>query len=268
MLNKFKVLDESGDRKYFTIIPNYIVNHSTPYEQAIYLFMKRVAGENGTCWTSAQEIARKLGCSRNTITKYRNKLVKRGWIQKVGHKKVGATSQTVLEFKIVDLWELNNEFYAKKGKVSNNDSLEKVSPSDESRHVATAKVSTGDGKVSLRVHKEEPMKKNPEEDNTKDETSSSEIPLLIKEFETLNPASKRFYGNTTQRSACEFLIKTYGFDRIIKVVQSTLPKTNGLQFFPTITTPLQLQDKWIALESAIRKYQSEKLSTKEKYKVI
>lgn len=97
------------------------------------------------------------------------------------------------------------------------------------------------------------------------ETSSvDEIPLLIKAFEAINPASKRFYNNTTQRKACQSLISEYGLDRVLTVIEKTLPKTNGLQFFPTITTPLQLNDKWVALESAVRKYQAEKQTTKNK----
>ena len=89
---------------------------------------------------------------------------------------------------------------------------------------------------------------------------SSQIPLLIKSFELVNPASRNLYGNATQRKACQFLIDTYGLERVKTVIEKTLPRTNGLQFFPTITTPLQLQDKWASLESAVRKYQSEKLS--------
>lgn len=104
------------------------------------------------------------------------------------------------------------------------------------------------------------------EDTT--ETSSEEISVLIKSFEGLNPASKKFYGNKTQRKACGDLIVSYGFERVKMVIEKTLPKTNGLQYFPTITTPLQLFEKWISLESAIKKYQSEKISTKEKYKII
>lgn len=99
------------------------------------------------------------------------------------------------------------------------------------------------------------------------ETSSAEIALLIKSFETLNPVAKKFYGNTTQRKACQFLIDIYGFDRVISVIEKTLPRTNGIQFFPTITTPVQLQDKWVTLESAIRKYQAEKKSEVSKNKV-
>lgn len=100
------------------------------------------------------------------------------------------------------------------------------------------------------------------------EQSSADIVLLIDKFSVLNPACKRMYGNTTQRKACKLLIETYGLERIIKIVEDTLPKTNGLEFFPTIATPLQLQDKYISLESAIRKYQSEHKNNKEKYPII
>jgi hypothetical protein len=109
--------------------------------------------------------------------------------------------------------------------------------------------------------------KNEKKINT-DETSSSEITLLIKSFETLNPASKRFYGNTTQRKACSDLIETYGLERVQNVVEKTLPKTNTIQYFPSITTPLQLFEKWATLESKIKQYQSEKITSKEKYKII
>ena len=183
MQNKFKVIDESGDRKYFTIVPNYIVNHSTPYEQAIYLYMKRVAGETGTCWTSAQEIAQKLGCSRNTIAKYRNKLLKRGWIEKVGVKRIGTTSQPTPEYKIVDLWNLNSQFYQEKQKGSNNDTLRgKGSPDDKRVQPATPSLR---GKGSPVVHKEE-LKKNQEEEvcfflKEWNEKQSSPVPAFVPE---------------------------------------------------------------------------------------
>lgn len=99
------------------------------------------------------------------------------------------------------------------------------------------------------------------------ETSSDDIPVLIKSFEVLNPASKKFYGNKTQRKACRDLIDTYTLERVRSIIEKTLPKTNGIQFFPTITTPLQLMDKWVSLESAVRKYQSEKQNITSKNKV-
>lgn len=90
-----------------------------------------------------------------------------------------------------------------------------------------------------------------------EETSSSkEVPLIIKAFEIINPAVKNYYGNKTQRKACEDLIKSYGLDRIITIIEKTLPKSNTIAYFPSITTPIQLRDKFAALENAIMKYQS------------
>ena len=99
-------------------------------------------------------------------------------------------------------------------------------------------------------------------DMTKDnsELRSQDIVSLIEMFSKLNPACKRMYGNTTQRGACEDLISTYGLERILSVVENTLPKTNKLQFFPTITTPVQLRDKFVTLESAIIRYKKESKS--------
>lgn len=96
------------------------------------------------------------------------------------------------------------------------------------------------------------------------EQSSEDIVLLLKSFESINPSIKRMYGNTTQRKACRFLIDTHSFERVTSVIEKTLPRTNGMQFFPTIATPVQLQDKWVALESAVRKYQTEKQTPKNK----
>lgn len=98
-------------------------------------------------------------------------------------------------------------------------------------------------------------KKDMTKDN-KTEQAPQEIVFLIESFVKINPACKRMYGNKTQRQACIDLIETYGFDRVLKVISETLPRTNKMtaQFFPNIGTPLQLFDKWQKLEDAIFSY--------------
>lgn len=103
--------------------------------------------------------------------------------------------------------------------------------------------------------------------NLNSEEASQEISLLIKSFEDINPVAKNWYGNITQRKACQDLINTYTFEKVKTIIEKTLHKTNKLQYFPTITTPLQLRDKWASLESAVIKYQSEKINKDNKYKV-
>jgi len=169
----FKIIDKSGDRKYFTIIPNYIVNHSTVYEQAIYLYMKRVAGEEGTCWMSAMEIATRLGCSRNTVAKYQKKLVERGWIEVIGQHPTGATNQQTIEYRIIDLWSLNVRHYEEKSKRSNGERLPlSLQPVNESVQLVNSKRST-------IGHKEEPLKKKEKEET---ETPANAVPMSLKEF--------------------------------------------------------------------------------------
>jgi hypothetical protein len=79
---------------------------------------------------------------------------------------------------------------------------------------------------------------------------------VIKLFETVDPKNKTYYGNKTQRGACDFLITEYGLAEIEKRT-NVLPKTNGMPFFPNITTPCQLRDKWVQLDNAINRSRAE-----------
>jgi DNA-binding MarR family transcriptional regulator len=106
---KIELQDESGDRKYFTQIPNMIVNHSTAYEQSLYLIMKRLAGEKGTCFASLNALARKMGVSKNTAKETISKLLKRKWIKEIEKKKLRGGQ--VRQFVIVDIWPRNIKEY-------------------------------------------------------------------------------------------------------------------------------------------------------------
>jgi len=92
-------------------------------------------------------------------------------------------------------------------------------------------------------------------------TANPLINEVIKLFEEVDPKNKTYYGNTSQRKAADFLLSEYGFEEIKKRV-SVLPKTNKLPYFPTITTPVQLRDKWVQLQDAANRKRNESLSGK------
>jgi len=79
---------------------------------------------------------------------------------------------------------------------------------------------------------------------------------VIKLFETVDPKNKNYYGNKTQRAACDFLLDEYGLHEVEKRT-IVLPKTNGMPYFPNITTPCQLRDKWVQLDNAINRAKTE-----------
>lgn len=111
----YRISDKSGDKKYFTIIPNYVLNHSTLYDREVYIQMKRYAGENGTCYSSKETLANQCGISKRRLDKSVKYLVEHGWIKKIGNKRIKTFGgrQVVNEFEIVDLWQMNNDFYQK-----------------------------------------------------------------------------------------------------------------------------------------------------------
>lgn len=94
-----------------------------------------------------------------------------------------------------------------------------------------------------------------------EEKSNPLVPEVIKLFESVDPKNKTYYGNKSQRAACEFLIDEYSFDETKKRI-AILPMSNKTPYFPTITTPCQLRDKWVQLEDAIQRKQID-LSSKD-----
>ncbi len=79
---------------------------------------------------------------------------------------------------------------------------------------------------------------------------------IIKAFEEIDPKNKRYYNNKTQREACDFLIREYGFEQVLRVIK-VLPRTNVINYMPTITTPCELREKWVKLESQLLKKKDE-----------
>lgn len=145
--------DESNDRGYFTIIPNYILNHSTAVAQALYLQLKRLAGENGVAYAGSRYLKERLKISQPTLRKEFNYLLAKGWIEYAGEKEVETDGgkQKIKSYKIVDLWQLNNKFYeSKRG--------EKIdTPCQRGEKIDTQGVKTRGEKIDT---KEEPYKKN------------------------------------------------------------------------------------------------------------
>lgn len=73
---------------------------------------------------------------------------------------------------------------------------------------------------------------------------------IIKRFEEIDPKNKKHYGNKTQRESCDFLIKEYGLEKTFRIIDLIKSK-RGTPFFPSITSPYELQQKWTKIGEAI-----------------
>ena len=80
---------------------------------------------------------------------------------------------------------------------------------------------------------------------------------VLRAFEVVDPKNKSYYANTTKRAACDFLIEEYGFKEVKKRI-SFLPQSNKLPYFPSITTPFQLKEKWVQLQNRVEQYKQKR----------
>lgn len=87
----------------------------------------------------------------------------------------------------------------------------------------------------------------------------SHAPDVIKAFEVVDPKNKNYYVNKTQRKAADFLVEEYGLENVLNIVK-VLPETNKIIYFPSITNPHELQERWVKLGDAYAKEKKNKAS--------
>lgn len=188
------------------------------------------------------EIATDLGTSRRHISENLQKLQSTGYIN---------LKRTPYGY-IITVNKAKKKFNAKK------EMAEKVS----SVEVEIADNVTSDGGKGNIQMAEKPTNK---EDKTKRQDSrqdnitskqslqktrkDQDIIDLIEAFKEINPSYKGWYGNKTQRGAAERLLKETPLEKFPHVIEA-IKWANETPYAPTITTPLQLENKLANLRSA------------------
>lgn len=96
--------------------------------------------------------------------------------------------------------------------------------------------------------------KNVKNDKNKTTTPETGDGGLVNEainlFKDVNPNYRVLYARPPQRAALTRLIEINGFEKLSKVI-GILPQSNKIPYLPTITTPIQLEERWAALESGL-----------------
>ena len=203
----------------------------------VYVSMCRHANKEQTCFPSKKLIAEELAISERSVYNAINKLSEWNIIQvdSQGRKDDGS-------FKVRLYTLLDKKEWVEKPQARGADGTERQTPqargADTRRHV----VPNNQTHINqTHINQASPT------------GNASEVNLLIDLFKEINPTEyKKWFANKTQRAAADDLIKAYTFNEV-KIVVERLPQTNTLEYFPTITTIVQLSQKWKQLESAVKK---------------
>lgn len=250
-MKKLKILDESGDRKYFTQLPNIVLNHSTAIDQALYSQMKRYAGENGVCFATQETLMKKMGIGIHAFRKSLDYLLKRGWIKYVGLK--GGKTRPIKTYSITDIWAENIENYEKipAGMAVSSEEIPASLEGD------TCQISS---KIPARSAVEEDLQTRRTNKNIKSATQAlqgDKLSPLIELFKDVNPTYTRLFANKTERAALDRLCARLGEEKVSSIIK-ILPKVINLPYAPRITTPYQLEKKFGELAAFINQERAKK----------
>lgn len=85
-------------------------------------------------------------------------------------------------------------------------------------------------------------------------SNSKEIEEIIFSMEDIDPKNKKNYKNKTERQSCTDLIEYYGYNTVLKTIETykDLKKENK-PFLPTITSPYELLQKYTKLKPFLSK---------------
>jgi hypothetical protein len=104
---KVSAEDKSGDRTYFTLIPNMLYEIGlTPYDRDLYHFYKKVAGEAGECWMEFRSISKQTGMSPAQVSNSRKALIAKGLIE-CTKRKHGESGWATWHIIVKDVWAEN-----------------------------------------------------------------------------------------------------------------------------------------------------------------
>lgn len=251
-MDDLHIEDGSNDKAYFTMVPNIVLNHSSAVDQALYMQMKRFAGEKnggGYCTASKRTLKEKLKIGYDALNKSIEYLVGHGWISYAGTRKVmtDGGAQDIQIFRVNDIWKMNTEHY--KG-APESDPLSKVLPKPDKVLLKSSKVllkheplrtnKTIEPSESLRAREYEIVSSIERKEKT-----STKYPHAREVFEWFPHPQPSWQINNTELKHAELL-----FERGEKKVRGALAflqDHEGDEYMPQITKPSDLERKWLDL---------------------
>jgi len=166
---KHTIVDEGDPRKYWSQIPNLICDLGLPAQAlALYLQIKRAAGESGVCFKSTRTLAQALKVGTGTVV--RAKALLEQPLPQIGNRPLIKTVERTNpkggkpyhEIRVTDIWHSNMKTFT-----SANMELDSQVP-ESARQVPNngAQVPKASANMELKknTREEEPVKKKPQEE--------------------------------------------------------------------------------------------------------
>ncbi len=111
----FQLHDTSNDKKYFTIVPNYVIETCGHTDLALYIQLKRLSGDTGIAYPSGGFLMKKLDISKNTLIKSFRSLLDKNLIKREMDMAIDTKGgiQHTKAYSMVDIWGMNSQHFTR-----------------------------------------------------------------------------------------------------------------------------------------------------------
>lgn len=202
-------------------------------------FNSRTGGRKERDWISQKLFMQKTGKSNRALATAIQNCIQRGWIE--AYAKDGNVLDTpLLRSGKKVIYKLGLMFLNNINQKSNEISSQQVV------NISAETSETEDIKPVNYPHstKEILIKEN--------DTKKADIIEVIDAFKEVNPSAANFLTNRKEFAAMERLLETYGKEELKNGI-SLLSETNGMKYCPTVTTPIEFENKYPAVKSFLKK---------------
>ncbi len=225
-------------RGWFWLDDEYLngyAKHLGTTATCVYLCLCRHVDKDQTCFPKLETIAKEIGSAKNTVITAIKKLQKWGIIEIKKEYDFENKKQKVNVYLLTD-----KNYWLPKPEQSAiiEPSIPECKKSDEQ----------GANNEQSRVqplHCKETQFKETHNKYTTQSVGTSGV--VIDLFKIVNPSYQVLFKRKPQHDASKRLLEREGIEKLIKVVDF-LRIRRGDKFCPQISTPIQLEEKWSALE--------------------
>lgn len=255
MADDFEIQDGSNDKAYFTMVPNIVLNHSSAVDQALYMQMKRFAGERrggGLCYASERTLMKQLKIGTKALKESLAYLQEHGWVSFSGERTVSTEGgfQKVKSYHVNDIWKMNINHY--KGASESVPLHEGASESSQGafrrRQGASESTPIYNNRTTRTLSADEPREVRVPSEEIQKPRASPKYPHSKEVFALWPSAPRNWSTNSTQLIAAENLYEEQGVEEI-KAALEYIDKHKSEDFFPQIATPHDLDSKWTKLSA-------------------
>ena len=146
-MTQVQISDTSSDRKYFTVTPQLVWALSrTPYDKVLWDVIKGVAGDDGECILSREDLAALAMMSTGQVSRCSKYLMSVGLLYGKFKRDPGYP-QPVWHFRIPNLWKANVTWAEEHLSIASRVAWKKQQQVEPSRGDALKEPSPGDGGV-------------------------------------------------------------------------------------------------------------------------